>query len=705
MQMEVKFGLPIQFSAEAASLLALILFLYCLFRRKQKADTNGKLPQPSSSWPLIGHLHLMKGLPHIVLGKLADIYGPIFMIKLGVQRALVVSTAEMAKECLGGTNDKVFLNRPQTIFVEHLAYNGAMLGFSQYGQYWREIRKITTIELLSNHRVEMFKKCQGLRGKISHEESMKECYQGEEYNNCVKVFRDFFELAAVFVPADALPFLRWFDIGGYEKKMKKVAKEIDHIAQRWLDERKNRGSSKEAQGKLDFMDVMLGIFETGHEMASKFETDTIVKATCTIWDNVFPKYSRQKDLLADSTKPFGIVVTSTMVKYFNGKINLNTSASTKIYIELQISEVDELKSLWSEKLDNATIGKLEIQKKRYFNEWLLAMGDERLETKSEDHEVERTWIEIPYEYLADVGVSELHKIVEATYPDFELRRSDNNYLKERAILTPLNETTDTKNEYMMSLLPIEERTYKSCDEVCLSSTECDQQFSEYPTEYLNSLKLPGLPHHELKLKECLVTGYSDSDYAADVDTRRSVTGYVFTLGAELDIVVGKERQVEESDLKNLVYMQAVLKEAMRLYPAVLLSVPREDITDCTVSGYSIPAGTQLFVNLYKIQRDPQVWENSLNFHPERFLTSHKDYDVRGQNFELMPFVSGRRICPGISFALAVIQFTLASLLHGFDISIPSDEPVDMTEGFGITNLKVTPLEVILRHRQPKNLYN
>ncbi|XP_021762707.1 uncharacterized protein LOC110727456 [Chenopodium quinoa] len=80
-----------------------------------------------------------------------------------------------------------------------------------------------------------------------------------------------------------------------------------------------------------------------------------------IWDNVFPYYSRQKDLLVDSTKPFGIVVTSTMVKYFNGKINLNTSTITKIYIDLQISEVDELKSLWSEKLDNATIGKLEIQ--------------------------------------------------------------------------------------------------------------------------------------------------------------------------------------------------------------------------------------------------------------------------------------------------------------------------------------------------------
>ncbi|XP_021731241.1 uncharacterized protein LOC110698139 [Chenopodium quinoa] len=139
-------------------------------------------------------------------------------------------------------------------------------------------------------------------------------------------------------------------------------------------------------------------------------------------------------------------------------------------------------------------------KNKRFNEWLLAMGDGRLETKSEDHEVEGTWIEIPNEYLADVGVSELNKVVETTHPDFELRRSDDNYLKERAIPTPLNETTDTINEYMMSLLPIEERTYKSCDEVCLSSTECDQQFSEYLTEYLNSLKLPRLPHHELKLK-------------------------------------------------------------------------------------------------------------------------------------------------------------------------------------------------------------
>ena len=71
----------------------------------------------------------------------------------------------------------------------------------------------------------------------------------------------------------------------------------------------------------------------------------------------------------------------------------------------------------------------------------------------------------------------------------------------------------------------------------------------------------------------------------------------------------------------------------------------------------------------------------------------------------MPFGNGRRICPGISSALRIMQFTLANLLHGFEISIPSDKTVDMTEGFGITSLKTTPLEVIFTHRLPHKLYS
>ncbi|KAL5847521.1 hypothetical protein ACOSQ3_011045 [Xanthoceras sorbifolium] len=173
---------------------------------------------------------------------------------------------------------------------------------------------------------------------------------------------------------------------------------------------------------------------------------------------------------------------------------------------------------------------------------------------------------------------------------------------------------------------------------------------------------------------------------------------------ELDQQVGMDRQVDESDIKNLVYLQAIIKETLRLYPAGPLLGPREAMEDCTLNGYHVSAGTRLIVNVWKIQRDPRVWTNPSAFQPERFLTSHADVDVRGQQFELIPFGSGRRSCPGVSFALQVLHLTLARLLHGFDISTPLDQPVDMTESPGLTIPKATPLEVLLSPSLPANLY-
>jgi cytochrome P450 len=173
---------------------------------------------------------------------------------------------------------------------------------------------------------------------------------------------------------------------------------------------------------------------------------------------------------------------------------------------------------------------------------------------------------------------------------------------------------------------------------------------------------------------------------------------------ELDVQIGRERQVKESDIKNLVYLQAIIKETMRLYPAGPLPVPHKSMEDCTLAGYHIPAGTQLLVNFSKIHRDPHVWSDPNEFQPERFLTSHKGVDVKGQHFELLPFGSGRRMCPGISLALQVIQLTLATMLHAFEIATPSDEPVDMTEKIGLTDVKATPLEVHLTPRLPTQVY-
>eukprot|EP00262_Sarcandra_glabra_P004766 TRINITY_DN16017_c0_g1_i1.p1 TRINITY_DN16017_c0_g1~~TRINITY_DN16017_c0_g1_i1.p1 ORF type:complete len:517 (+),score=39.99 TRINITY_DN16017_c0_g1_i1:202-1752(+) len=173
---------------------------------------------------------------------------------------------------------------------------------------------------------------------------------------------------------------------------------------------------------------------------------------------------------------------------------------------------------------------------------------------------------------------------------------------------------------------------------------------------------------------------------------------------ELDAHIGKERQVDESDIKNLVYLQAIVKETLRLYPAGPLALPHEAMEDCQIGGFNIPAGTRLLVNLWKLQRDPSVWVDPSEFRPERFLTSHVDVDVRGQHFQYIPFGSGRRSCPGISLALQVVHLTLARLLHGFCIEASGGVPVDMTEGVGLTMPKATPLEVLISPRLPSELY-
>ncbi|KAM3341938.1 hypothetical protein P3S68_026904 [Capsicum galapagoense] len=164
---------------------------------------------------------------------------------------------------------------------------------------------------------------------------------------------------------------------------------------------------------------------------------------------------------------------------------------------------------------------------------------------------------------------------------------------------------------------------------------------------------------------------------------------------ELDIHVGKDRWVQELDLKNLVYLQAIVNESLRLYPAAPLLLPHESIEDCVVSGYDIPKGTRLLVNIWKFHYDPDIWPNPHEFKPERFLTTHKDVNVRGNHFELMPFGSGRRMCPGVSLGLQVVQYVMAVLLQGFKITRPSDEPIDMSESFGLTILKASPLKVHL----------
>ncbi|KAL6009672.1 hypothetical protein ACLOJK_000101 [Asimina triloba] len=173
---------------------------------------------------------------------------------------------------------------------------------------------------------------------------------------------------------------------------------------------------------------------------------------------------------------------------------------------------------------------------------------------------------------------------------------------------------------------------------------------------------------------------------------------------ELDKQVGRDRNVEESDLNNLIYLQAIIKESLRLYPSAPLSGPHESTEDCYVGGYFIPAGTRLLVNLSKLHRDPRVWSEPEEFRPERFLTEHADVEGKGKHFQYLPFGAGRRMCPGYIMAHQLLQLTFARLLHGFELRSVGDEPVDMTEASGLTAPKATPLEVLLSPRLPLELY-
>lgn len=173
---------------------------------------------------------------------------------------------------------------------------------------------------------------------------------------------------------------------------------------------------------------------------------------------------------------------------------------------------------------------------------------------------------------------------------------------------------------------------------------------------------------------------------------------------ELDERVGRNRLVNETDINNLAYLHATVKEILRLYPAGPLGSGREFTGDCNLGGYHVPKGTWLIMNLWKLHRDPEVWQEPLAFRPERFLDEQVNVDVKGQHFELIPFGAGRRICPGTNFGLHMLHLVLANLLQAFDLSTEFDKKIDMTESPGLTNVKITPLDVLVAPRLSHNLY-
>jgi len=166
---------------------------------------------------------------------------------------------------------------------------------------------------------------------------------------------------------------------------------------------------------------------------------------------------------------------------------------------------------------------------------------------------------------------------------------------------------------------------------------------------------------------------------------------------EIRSLGGKKEFLEEDDIEKFPYFKAVTKEVLRLHLPAPLLVARETSKACMIGGYEIPARTIVYVNAWAIHRDPESWKDPEEFLPERFLDSTIDF--YGQDFELIPFGAGRRICPGIPMAVASLNLILANLLNSFDWELPAGvrkEDIDTEMLPGLTQHKKNPLYVLAK---------
>lgn len=153
---------------------------------------------------------------------------------------------------------------------------------------------------------------------------------------------------------------------------------------------------------------------------------------------------------------------------------------------------------------------------------------------------------------------------------------------------------------------------------------------------------------------------------------------------EVREVFNRIGKINENDINEMKFLKAMIKETLRLHPPSPLLL-RECGENCMIKGFEIPVKTRVIINAWALGRDPNYWNEPEKFNPERFIDSTIEY--KENDFEYLPFGSGRRSCAGPSFGLANVELPLAILLYHFNWKLPNGmkhKDLDMTENFGIT---------------------
>ncbi|RXI04062.1 hypothetical protein DVH24_038336 [Malus domestica] len=161
------------------------------------------------------------------------------------------------------------------------------------------------------------------------------------------------------------------------------------------------------------------------------------------------------------------------------------------------------------------------------------------------------------------------------------------------------------------------------------------------------------------------------------------------LREELDAVLGRGVQITEPDIQKLPYLQAVIKETLRLRMTIPLLVPHMNLQDAKLGGFDIPAESKILVNAWWLANNPALWKKPEEFRPERFLEEESKVETNGNDFRYLPFGVGRRSCPGIILALPILGITIGRLVQNFELlPPPGQSKIDTSEKCGQFSLHI-----------------
>ncbi|EEF29986.1 3,9-dihydroxypterocarpan 6A-monooxygenase [Ricinus communis] len=215
------------------------------------------------------------------------------------------------------------------------------------------------------------------------------------------------------------------------------------------------------------------------------------------------------------------------------------------------------------------------------------------------------------------------------------------------------------------------------------------------------------PNAEVKLTRIQIKHFILELFMASIDTESAAIQWTMAelinrpkvlnrLREEIDSVVSSSRLVKESDIPDLPYLQAIVKESLRLHPPSAM-ISRECTHDCKIDGFDIKAKTRMLINTYAIMRDPDMWPDPDEYMPERFLINatgkfdRHQMEMKRRECSYLPFGGGRRACIGFAHAYTLMHTTIAVLVQCFDWKVKDGEKIDINVSNGFSGTMAPPL--------------